>query len=70
LDVDHHCANLPGQHSSGNQKAEEEAKKDADKQIKDIQAAAKKGEDKVIKDLLNAVSEAKPEVPNRIEVPQ
>jgi V-type H+-transporting ATPase subunit G len=63
-------ANILGKHSSGNQKAEEEANKDADKQIKEIQEAAKKGKDKVIKDLLSAVFEVKPVVPDRIEVPQ
>jgi hypothetical protein len=61
--------NALDQHSSGNQKAEEEAKKDADKKIKEIQEASKKGQDKVIKDLLNAVFEVKPVVPDRIEVP-
>jgi V-type H+-transporting ATPase subunit G len=58
-----------GQHSSGNQKAEEDAKKDAENQIKEIQQAAKKGKGQVVNDLLKAVFDVKPVVPDRIEVP-
>jgi V-type H+-transporting ATPase subunit G len=57
------------QHSSGNQKAEEDAKKDAENQIKEIQQAATNGQEQVVKDLLKAVFDIKPVVPDRIEVP-
>jgi V-type H+-transporting ATPase subunit G len=58
------------QHTSGNKKAEEEANKDAEAQIKQIQQAGKKGQDQVVKDLLKAVFDIKPVVPERIEVPK
>ncbi|PSS20679.1 hypothetical protein M430DRAFT_27698 [Amorphotheca resinae ATCC 22711] len=58
------------EHTSGNKKAEEEANKDAEAQIKQIQQAGKKGQDQVVKDLLKAVFDIKPVVPERIEVPK
>ncbi|KAK4032325.1 H+-ATPase G subunit-domain-containing protein [Parachaetomium inaequale] len=48
------------QHTQGNKAAEEEASKEADVKIDEIQAAGKKGQDKIIKDLLAAVFEAHP----------
>ena len=54
---------MPAQHSSGNQKAEEEAKKDTDAKVKDIEEIGKKSGDKVIEQLINAVTNAKPEPP-------
>jgi len=57
------------QHTSGNKKAEEDANKDAEQQIKSISQAGKKGQDAVVADLLKAVFDVKPEVPDRIEVP-
>lgn len=58
------------QHTSGNKKAEADANKDADQQMKSIKAAGSKGQDKVVADLLKAVFNPKPVVPDRIEVPQ
>jgi V-type H+-transporting ATPase subunit G len=58
------------QHTSGNKKAEEDADKDAEVQMKNIQEAGKKGKDKVVTDLLKAVFDVKPEVPERIEMPR
>ncbi len=58
------------QHTSGNKKAEEDASKDAEIKIKEIQEAGKKGQDKVVKELLKAVFEIEPIVPDRIEVPK
>ncbi|TVY68662.1 V-type proton ATPase subunit G [Lachnellula suecica] len=58
------------EHTSGNKKAEEDAGKDAEGKIKEIQAAGKKGQDQVVKDLLKAVFDIKPVVPERIEVPK
>jgi V-type H+-transporting ATPase subunit G len=63
-------ADEAGQHTSGNKKAEEDAQKDAETQIKQIQEAGKKGQDQVMKDLLKAVFDIKPVVPDRIEVPK
>lgn len=58
-----------GQHTSGNKKAEEDASKDADEQLKGIKEAGKKTGDKVIQDLLGAVTNVKPEVPDRVAAP-
>ncbi|KAI3395399.1 hypothetical protein diail_1390 [Diaporthe ilicicola] len=53
------------EHSQGNKKAEEEANKEAEGKIKEIQAAGKKGQDKVVKDLLSAVFDVKPVPPTK-----
>ena len=55
------------QHSSGNKKAEQDANKDAESQLKDIKEAGGKGGDKVVKDLLQIVMDVKPEVPDRVQ---
>jgi V-type H+-transporting ATPase subunit G len=57
------------QHTSGNKKAEEDANKDAEVQMKSIREAGKKGKDKVVVDLLKAVFDVKPHVPERVEMP-
>lgn len=57
------------QHTSGNKKAEEDANKEAEAQIKAIREAGKKGQDKVVQDLLKAVFDVKPVVPERIQIP-
>ena len=51
------------QHSSGNQKAEEDAKKDTDTKVKEIDALGKKTGSKVVDQLIEAVVNAKPEPP-------
>jgi V-type H+-transporting ATPase subunit G len=56
------------QHKQGNKKAEEDANKDAESKVKDIEAAGKKSGDKVVKDLLKAITDVKPEVPDKISV--
>ena len=58
------------QHTSGNKKAESDANKDAETQVKAIAQAGSKGQDKVVADLLKAVFDVKPIVPDRIEAPQ
>ena len=58
------------QHTSGNKKAESDANKDAETQVKAITQAGSKGQDKVVADLLKAVFDVKPIVPDRIEAPQ
>jgi V-type H+-transporting ATPase subunit G len=57
------------QHTRGNKKAEEDASRDAEAQIKSIKEAGKQGQDKVVADLLKAVFDVKPVVPKRIEMP-
>ncbi|KAK4098427.1 V-type ATPase [Parathielavia hyrcaniae] len=48
------------QHTQGNKEAEEEADKEADAKIKEIQQAGKKHQDDVISNLLSAVFDAQP----------
>lgn len=55
--------------TSGNKKAEEDASKDAEEQLKQIKEAGGKTGDKVIQDLLSVVTEVKPEVPDRVAAP-
>ncbi len=57
------------QHTSGNKKAEEDASKDAEEQMKTIKDAGGKTGDKVIDDLLRVVTEVKPEIPDRVAAP-
>lgn len=56
------------QHKQGNKKAEEDANKEAEAKVKEIEAAAKKSGNKVVEDLLRAVTDVKPEVPDKISV--
>lgn len=51
------------QQTSGNKKAEEDANKDAESQLKDIQEAGRKSGDKVVNDLIRVITDVKPEVP-------
>jgi hypothetical protein len=51
------------QHSSGNQKAEEDAKKETDVKVKEIDDIGKKSGSKVVDELIAAVTNAKPEPP-------
>lgn len=55
---------FPKQHSQGNKQAEDEANKEADVKISEIEAAGKKSQNKVIEDLLKAVAEPKPVPPS------
>ncbi|KAM0465942.1 hypothetical protein ACHAPV_000891 [Trichoderma viride] len=48
------------EHSKGNEAAEQEASKDAEKQIEVIKEAGKKNQDTVVKNLLQAVFDVKP----------
>ncbi|EFY91576.1 vacuolar ATP synthase subunit G, putative [Metarhizium acridum CQMa 102] len=60
-------ADRPGgaQHSRGNQQAEEEASKVADKEIQIIREAGSKGQAGVVKNLLSAVFDVKPVAPEK-----
>lgn len=57
------------QHSSGNKKAEEDAEKDTEAKLKEIEQIGKKLGSKVIEQLLQAVSDVRPQVPDRVEQP-
>jgi V-type H+-transporting ATPase subunit G len=52
-----------GQHSSGNQKAEDDAKKDTDGKVKEIDQIGSKSGSKVVEQLITAVTDAKPQPP-------
>jgi V-type H+-transporting ATPase subunit G len=54
---------MAAQHSSGNQKAEDDAKKDTDVKVKEIDAIGKKSGSKVVDQLITAVTNSKPEPP-------
>ncbi|MCJ1264635.1 hypothetical protein MMC22_004509 [Lobaria immixta] len=56
--------------TGGNKKAEEEAKEDAEEKLKEIKNAGSKTGDQVVEELLRVVTDVKPEVPDRIAVPQ
>lgn len=53
------------QHTQGNKQAEDDANREADAKIKEIQAAGGKGEAEVIENLLHAVFEVKPVPPSK-----
>ncbi|KAL9601782.1 MAG: hypothetical protein Q9219_002272 [cf. Caloplaca sp. 3 TL-2023] len=57
------------QHTSGNKKAEEDASRDAEEQVKAIKASGEKSGGKVIEDLLRVVTDVRPEVPERVGAP-
>ncbi|SMR43990.1 unnamed protein product [Zymoseptoria tritici ST99CH_3D1] len=57
------------QHTSGNEKAEQDANKDTEKQLNEIKQIGSKTGPKVVDDLLKAVMEPHPEVPDRAEQP-
>ncbi|KAJ5621963.1 V-type proton ATPase subunit G [Penicillium herquei] len=54
------------EHSSGFKKAEEDANKEAEEKLKEIQSAGQKQGDKVVEDLIQATTDVKPEVPEKI----
>ncbi|UNI15323.1 Triacylglycerol lipase [Purpureocillium takamizusanense] len=53
------------EHSRGNKEAEDEATKEADKEIKAIKDAGQKGQAGVVKNLLSAVFDVKPVPPEK-----
>ena len=52
------------EHTQGNKQAEDEANREADAKIGEIQAAGKRSQSKVVDDLLKAVLEVKPVPPS------
>jgi len=57
------------QHTSGNKQAEQDADKESDEKLKEIKDIGGNTGSKVIEDLLKAVTDVRPEVPDRIEQP-
>lgn len=53
------------QQSSGNKKAEDDANDETEEKIKEIKSIGDKGGDQVVDDLLKAVTDVKPQVPDR-----
>ncbi|KAI7538546.1 hypothetical protein KC331_g10287 [Hortaea werneckii] len=53
------------EHSSGNKAAEEQAEKDAQKELDNIKEIGNKQGGKVVDDLVKAVMEVHPQVPNK-----
>jgi V-type H+-transporting ATPase subunit G len=53
------------QQTSGNKKAEQDADKESEAKLKEIEAAGKKSGSKVVEDLIKAVTTPNPEVPDR-----
>ena len=53
------------QHSSGNKKAEDDAKKDTDSKVKDVEELGKKSGSKVVEQLINAVTNANSKPPRK-----
>lgn len=53
------------QQKSGNKKAEEDANKDAEEKLKEIDKAGGEKGSKVVEDLIHAVVTPHPEVPNK-----
>jgi hypothetical protein len=55
------------QHSSGYKKAEEDANKEAEAKLQEIQAAGNEKGGKVVDDLINAVVDVKPQASDKIK---
>lgn len=56
---------IPAQQTSGNKKAEEDANKDAESKVKEIDEAGKKTGNEVVDKLIHAVIDVEVEVPER-----
>ncbi|KAI5252374.1 hypothetical protein E4T42_03465 [Aureobasidium subglaciale] len=57
------------QHTSGNEQAEKDASKDTDEKLKEIKSIGDKEGSTVVENLLRAVTDVKPQVPDRVEQP-
>ncbi|KAI1467792.1 vacuolar ATPase [Daldinia caldariorum] len=53
------------EHTQGNKQAEDEANREAEANIKEIQAAGQKSQAKIVEELLKAVFEVKPAPPEK-----
>jgi V-type H+-transporting ATPase subunit G len=56
----------PSQQTSGNKKAEQDADKESEAKLKEIEQAGKRSGSKVVDDLIKAVTTPNPEVPDRV----
>jgi len=65
---DEEFKSFEAEHSSGNKKAEQEADKDAQARIQDIEKVRARAGDRVVDNLIHAVVNVKPEVPEKIVV--
>jgi V-type H+-transporting ATPase subunit G len=54
------------QQTSGNKKAEQDADKESEAKLKEIEEAGKKSGGKVVDDLIKAIITPNPEVPDRV----
>ncbi len=61
-----YCLLIRTQQSSGNKKAEDDANKDAEAKLKEIDQAGDKSGDQVVEDLIKAVTTPSPEVPDKV----
>ncbi|THY84870.1 hypothetical protein D6C77_07140 [Aureobasidium pullulans] len=57
------------QHTSGNEQAEKDAGKETDEKLKEIKSIGDKEGHTVVENLLRAVTDVKPQVPDRVEQP-
>ncbi|KAF2628893.1 V-type ATPase [Macroventuria anomochaeta] len=53
------------EHSSGNKKAEDDARKDTDAKVKEVEDLGSKSGSKVVEQLINAVTNADPKPPRK-----
>jgi V-type H+-transporting ATPase subunit G len=60
-----HEALTTAQHSSGNQKAEDDAKKDTDNKVKEVEDLGNKSGSKVVEQLIAAVTNANAKPPRK-----
>jgi V-type H+-transporting ATPase subunit G len=56
-------------HSSGNKQAEEQAEKDTQQKLDEIKQIGQKTGPTVVEDLLKAVTDVRPQVPDRVQQP-
>lgn len=54
------------QQTSGNKQAEQDAEKESEAKLKEIDEAGKKSGNKVVEDLIKAITTPNPEVPDRV----
>ena len=54
------------QQTSGNKQAEQDAEKESEAKLKEIEEAGKKSGNKVVEDLIKAITTPNPEVPDRV----
>lgn len=63
----HAWSNTQQQHTSGNKQAEKDADADTEEKLKEIKKIGEKDGNKVVENLLRAVTDVKPQIPDRVE---